>query len=108
MRRAKKKEICQEEFAALETAQSVRQVSEFVGAGPKSCSTDGEHLVCTWHAVRRTPGYISLARITRAPGKKLDMTCQFQDRGQSRDAGSCRAYVEGETPPDADQYTACQ
>jgi hypothetical protein len=107
-RRMKKKEVCEAEFAALEAVQSVREVSEFVGAGPKSCSVDGERLVCTWHAARRTPGYVSLARITRTPGKKVDMTCEFKDHGQTRESGTCRAYSADEAPPDADQAPDCQ
>jgi hypothetical protein len=108
LRRAKKREVCEAAFAALETAKSVREVNEFVGAGPKSCSVEGGHLSCTWHAVRRTPGYISLARISHASGKKIDMTCKFEDGGQSRDSGTCHLYTAGETPSTAGPFTACR
>ena len=107
-RREKIMEVCEAEFAALEAAKSVREVSGFVGAGPKSCSIDGEDLGCTWHAVRRTPGYISLARITRTPGDKVDMTCRFKDHGETRESGSCHAYVAGETPPGEDEVAGCR
>jgi len=107
-RRMKQKEVCEAEFAALEAAKSVREVSEFVGAGPRSCSVADEDLVCTWHAARRTPGYISLARISHTPGKKIDMTCEFKDHGQTRESGTCHAYIAGETPPDADEAAGCQ
>jgi hypothetical protein len=107
-RQMKKKEMCQTEFAALEAAKSVRELCEFVGAGPRSCHVSGEDITCTWHAVRRTPGYISLARIARAPGKKVDMTCKFNDRGQSRESGTCHVYIAGKTPPTADPFPGCQ
>lgn len=107
-RRMEKKEMCQAEFSALEAAKSVREVCEFVGAGPKSCFVAGEEVTCTWHAARRTPGYISLARIAHAPGKKVDMTCKFKEHGQNRESGTCHAYIAGETPPDADQVAGCQ
>jgi len=107
-RREKIMEVCEAEFAALEAAKSVRAVCEFVGAGPKSCSSDGEDLTCTWHAVRRTPGYISLARITRSPGKRFDMTCKFRDHGQTRDDGTCHVYIAGETPPAEDEVAGCR
>jgi hypothetical protein len=107
-RRMEKKEICQTEFAALEAAKSVLEVCEFVGAGPRSCSVDGEDITCTWHAVRRTPGYISLARIARAPGKKVDMTCKFKEHGESRESGTCYVYIAGETPPGANQVAGCR
>jgi hypothetical protein len=106
-RTQKVKEICRTEFTALEAAKSIREVGEFVGAGPKSCSVDGEDITCKWHAVRRTPGYISLARIARAPGKKLDVTCAFKANGQSRESGTCHVYVAGKTPP-GDDWVPCQ
>jgi hypothetical protein len=107
-RRMEKKKVCETEFAALEAAKSVREVCEFVGAGPRSCSVNAEDITCTWHAVRRTPGYISLARIARAAGKKVDMTCQFKEHGQSRESGTCHVYIAGKTPPSADQVPGCR
>ena len=107
-RRMMKTEMCQTEFTALEAAKSIRQVCEFVGAGPKTCVVDGEEITCNWHAVRRTPGYISLARIARAPGKKLDMTCKFKERGENRESGTCQVYVAGEAPPGDDETAGCE
>jgi hypothetical protein len=107
-RRMAKKGMCQTEFAALEAAKNVREVCEFVGAGPKSCDVNGEGITCTWHAVRRTPGYISLARIAHAAGKRIDMTCKFSEHGQNREGGTCHVYIAGKTPSTADPFPGCQ
>jgi hypothetical protein len=83
--------------ARLEAARTLAQVNGLVGAGPKVCQGE-EPLTCTWHAVRRTPGYITLARIANAPGKKIDLICKFTDGGKSREAGACGAHVAGRAP----------
>jgi len=98
-----RRKLCQEEFSALEAAKSIRQVSEFVGAGPNWCQISGDALTCTWHAVRRTPGYISLARIVSTTHSKIDMNCKFKKNGQNREDGTCHAYIAGRTPPSTNQ-----
>lgn len=96
-RRKERREAGEEAIAELDEAQSLRQVVELVGAGPRWCHS-GASLTCTWHLVRRTPGYITIARVANAPGKKLDLICRFNESGETRDDGSCRAGVAGRSP----------
>jgi hypothetical protein len=93
----KRRRMCEASLSTLNAAQSIRQVSEYVGAGPKSCHIDGDTTTCTWHAVRRTPGYIALARIVKTKSKKIDLICEFSENGKSRGDGSCRVGIAFQT-----------
>lgn len=74
--------------AELDAASTLDAVIELVGAGPLWCM-EGETLLCGWKSVRRTPGYITLARAQNAPGKKIALICEFNADGSSRKPGSC-------------------
>lgn len=80
--------------AELDAAQSLEQVVERIGAGPVWCQR-GDGLVCSWHAVRRTPGYMRLSRIANAPGKKVNVRCGFDADGRSHGPGTCDVTVGG-------------
>ena len=82
----------------LDDARSVEQVSAVIGAGPIWCHR-GDLMTCSWHAVRRTPGYRRLARIADAPGKQLNVHCLFEVDGSARDKGSCTVLVGGRPEP---------
>lgn len=80
--------------AELDAAQSLEEVVERIGAGPVWCQR-GDGLVCSWHAVRRTPGYMRLSRIANAPGKKVNVHCRFDADGRLHGPGACDVTVGG-------------
>jgi hypothetical protein len=95
--RNKKEALRREAKAALDGARGFWQVIQLVGAGPSVC-LGGEVLRCRWHAVRRTPGFITLSRIANTRGKRLELACTFTENGESRGHGSCQVHVEGRGP----------
>jgi hypothetical protein len=56
-------------------------------------------MTCSWHAVRRTPGYIELSRIADEPRDKLNLRCVLAADGASRAGGSCTTAVGGRPEP---------
>ena len=84
--------------AELDAAQSLEQVVEAVGAGPVWCQRR-DVLVCSWHAVRRTPGYLRLSRVADAPGSKVNLRCTFDAEGRSHAPGACAVTVGGNPEP---------
>jgi hypothetical protein len=67
-------------------------VIDFVGAGPVWCAAD-DALVRGWYAVRRTPGYIRLACIANAAGKKLAVVCSFSTGESAAGEPACSVEV---------------
>lgn len=96
-----REEVRAEALRLLEAVPDVRGMVRLVGAGPVWCRR-GEHLTCAWHAVRRTPGYVTLARVADAPGKKIGLVCRFELDGSSGGPGSCRAEPSGAPPAPLD------
>lgn len=85
--------------AQLDAARSLEQLVQFVGVGPVWCRSDGAAMTCSWHAVRRTPGYVELSRIADAPRKKLNLHCVLAADGASRADDSCTMSVGGRPEP---------
>jgi hypothetical protein len=85
--------------AQLDATRSLEQMVSFVGAGPVWCHADGAALTCSWHVVRRTPGYIEISRIANEPGKKANLHCVFAADGASRADGSCTTSIGGRAEP---------
>ena len=94
---AKRKALIEAARAELSGAHTLWDLTRLVGAGPRECDA-GERLACSWHLVRRTPGYVTLARITEAPGKKIDLECTLPDRTAPRAPASCRVGVSERGP----------
>jgi hypothetical protein len=67
---------------------SVWEVTEFVGVGPDRCAM-GAALTCSWIAVRATPGYIDLARLSDLNGSKIRVLCRFPAYDAPRTEDSC-------------------
>jgi hypothetical protein len=92
------KEALRREAKSLPAAaRSLRDVIDLVGAGPSLCM-GGDVLSCRWHAVRRTPGFITLSRIANTRGMRLDLICKFKSNGDDREQGSCNVGIAGRTP----------
>jgi hypothetical protein len=72
-------------------------VIDFVGAGPAWCAPD-DAFVCRWYAVRRTPGYIRLAPIANAAGKKLAAVCRFGIGESAAGEPPCSVEVSAAAP----------
>jgi hypothetical protein len=64
------------------------EVTEFVGVGPDRCAL-GTPLTCTWIAVRMTPGYIDLARLSDLNGSKIRVLCRFPSYSAPRTDDAC-------------------
>ncbi|MFP8878487.1 MAG: hypothetical protein AAEJ52_19285 [Myxococcota bacterium] len=90
-------QLSEEAKQQLDDSSTLEAVVKLIGAGPIWCRK-GDALVCGWHAVRRTPGYITLARIAGAPGKKLAVVCRFAPDGLAREPGSCRVFKSSRPP----------
>lgn len=90
--------------AALDRAERLADVIRLVGAGPRWCAADGSgpaSLACSWHLVRRTPGYNLFGRAANAPGKKLNLLCSFPGPLEPRAAGDACSIEEGGAPSPA-------
>ena len=89
---AERKALVEEVRARFAAAATIWDVIAIAGAGPVYCDAIGK-LECGWHANRRTPGYVPLARYAEAPGKKIDMVCTFDLAGRLEGPGACRAWA---------------
>lgn len=83
--------------SALEATKNIDDVVRLVGAGPMWCQRN-DRLLCGWHAARKTPGYVTLARVADSPGRKVALTCTFEANGSSI-PGACRAEAAGSSRP---------
>lgn len=89
---AQKRQLQRAAAADWARALTLQQVTRFVGVGPDRCSL-GNELTCSWVAVRRTPGYIPLARLTQMNGPKIRILCRFPLDGANRGKDSCLFHV---------------
>jgi hypothetical protein len=97
-RRVRNKELQAQAVEELEQAEeSLSGVIDLVGAGPVWCGSEAENLICGWHAIRRTPGYITLSRVSDAPDQKLGMICRFTAAGDRTTRG-CVVEISGVPP----------
>jgi hypothetical protein len=84
--------------ATLDAARHLSDVIRLVGAGPVWCFED-DGLQCSWFAIRRTPGYVTLARAANVAGKKLSLLCRFPGALEPRGPDSCALEVRGRPLP---------
>lgn len=76
----------------LDSALTVREMTELVGDAPDRCAAPDERdRLCTWRIGNQAQGYEIVAATLGASGR-VQLSCRFPGDGGARESGSCQVF----------------